>query len=72
MSFDVTTLALAKSYTKMIIGSGDLVVGETYKVIFDSTEYSCECVTSRGVPTVGSGDLSFVDYPFVFYQTMVS
>lgn len=118
MSFDVTTLALAKSYTnqhgesgglptggapyqqlvtdgegnakwedrlaylynvnfinaqqfifdstEMLIGSGDLVVGETYKVIFDSTEYSCECVHVEGAPTIGSGDFSFVDYPFVF------
>lgn len=52
--------------TQMLIGSGDLLVGETYKVIFDSTEYSCECVNVGGLPIVGSVDFSFSDYPFVF------
>ena len=50
--------------TQMIIGSGDLVVGETYKVIFDSTEYSCECVEMNGVTVIGNVDSSFSDYPF--------
>lgn len=48
----------------IIIGSGDFVIGETYKVFFDTTEYSCECVEMNGVTLIGSVDFS--DYPFVF------
>ena len=48
----------------------DAVVGETYKVSWDGTEYECECLSMKGLPYIGNLAVAGAEIdtrePFIF------